>query len=178
MKTLTPKQIQAEIKHRNKVWKKAGTVQRRKLLAKDALAQIEAEKIKPLRGFWSKLPGDWECSDEQVQPALLSGIVCSACAAGSLMLAWVRYQNRCTGYDLHDENPFSSPEVSWKKMWPEANLALIEIAFEQSHGWNQEQEWKGGLKAADFGDRYQTNMSRLIAILKNIIKSKDGLFHP
>lgn len=161
----------------NAAYAKASPAQRRKMIARDALSQLKAEKFQAVTGVWSEvLDSDGEHPNyyEPLQPFLLKrGTTCECCGAGAIFLSYVRLANNA---EYKDREGLCS--IQQKTDWPIDNLRLIELAFEEGEGHcsaSNEEEWE----AVHFGeDYYDDATARLNAILKNIVKSKEGLFTP
>lgn len=171
----------------------------RVIVAKDALAQMKAEKYIATNGTYvgSELisrigieggerhpyDGGGSCYinlEEPLQPLLLKDKgECRVCAKGALFLSAVRKFNSAKVGDVADDDDFKIAV----KIFGLKQYDLIEAAFE---GWDSTKErWDGteytgntSVPAATaFGDQYDGNTERLVAILKNIIKN-DGTFKP
>lgn len=142
--------------------------QQRVAVAKDALAQLKAEKYKATSGvfidsgFLNNLC--YSDSTDQAQPVLQNMGTCRLCAKGAIFLSTIRKYNKATVYEL----THAHEDVS-NDLFGQDNLDRIEAAFEC---WSHV-SWK----ACDFGDKYINDHDRLVAILKNIIKN-NGTFKP
>jgi hypothetical protein len=129
------KQVEREIAKREAIFKKASPTQKRVLIAKDVIAQINAKKIKPesgtfvsvekVKGFMSSTEaeertGAWnfamnrlctsEGSDADVRQLYLDNTLqqCSCCALGGMFMSCTLYNNNTTVADLeHASNDIS-----------------------------------------------------------------------
>lgn len=173
----TKKKIPRSTKQLNAAYAKATPAQRRKMIARDALSQLKAKKFRAKNAVWAKVrDSNWETPNyyEPLQPFLLKqGTTCECCGAGAIFLSYVRLANNA---EYRDREGLSS--IQRKTDWPIKNLRLIELAFEEGNGHctaiNEKER-----KAVHFGEDYDdAPTERLNAILKNIVKSKEGLFTP
>lgn len=169
-------QIERSIAKANKKYNKATPAQRRVMIAKDALKQLGAKRIKAACGTYVNvynLQREAQVeSTEQLQrllhnPNLTSQ--CHVCARGALLLSAVMYRNDCFVY----EDSATPSESEYIKEFSESQQDMIEAAFE---------EWTGnpgGKWSAKFltGEECSNDQKRLELILKNIIRNK-GTFKP
>jgi hypothetical protein len=163
-KTVTDR-INNKIKKLNAAYRKASPVQRRRMIVKDALKQIEAGQIKPTSGTYIRVWPDKGKPvvdlDDPLQPVLLEqgAVTCDCCAKGALFVSAVRLSNRFNG----DPTGIGSGTINETVEWPEENYHEIESAFESDRG-----DW--------WFDTYPDDTKRLVAILKNILRNKRALF--
>ncbi len=193
-KPFDPKAIAKEIARRNKLFKGKTNPQKRVLIAKDVIDQIEAEKIRATSGtFCDVYFGGDPNDDESIQELVLKEDVhCNACALGALMMSTTLFNNKETVGDLqnHFEDLGGAIEDDVKfgnkfnEIFSKQQLRLIETAFERGGGAYDSYDFdeskkseKQFNKAVDFGNSYENNEQCLIAIMRNIIKNK-GLFVP
>ena len=121
------KQVAREIAKREAIFKKATVTQKRVLIAKDVIAQIKANKIKPEQGSFvqvekvknfissseaDKRTGAWnyamnrlsdsEGADADVRQLYLDNTIqqCSCCALGGMFMSCTLYNNNTTVEDL------------------------------------------------------------------------------
>lgn len=195
-KTLSPKQIAAEIARRNRVFKAANAAQKRVLVAKDVLAQLKAKTIRANSGWWVSTDATVIEGEESLQKQLIAGATCEACALGSVMVSLVRFTNRVTVEEAEDT--FGSCPLNFSKVYSgdaddktgitrifsKRQIQLIESAFERGEGYFQEDNDIDGfyvtnevLAATRFGRKYETDHNRLVAIMENIVRNK-GTFIP
>jgi hypothetical protein len=149
---------------------------------KDALKQIKAKRYHVGTGAYCVLPEmTYDVAGsfigKQLQKVLPKMNPCTVCAKGALFLSLVRKKN---SFKL-SEDTINSGEVDvfpkLKKHFNQTTIALMECAFEGPHNvytaLNADEE-----KATDaFSERYDDDVKRLKAILKNVIKNR-GQFKP
>jgi hypothetical protein len=164
---------------------KVSKAEQRVIIAKDALAQLKAERFIAQAGVYvgAELFDDLEKrsdfnDDAQAKPLLLKKetVPCRVCAKGALFLSAVRKYNKATIDDIACDVMTVAENIFGKKQFDQ-----IEAAFEQ---WEETKsnnyEDSDGIpapKAYAFGMKYNDDTERLEAILKNIIKNK-GTFKP
>lgn len=171
------KTIKQQIKRRNTAYTKATPAKRRVMIARDALAQLKNKTYRAKPGIWCEVYVDGMEADgyKPLQPLLLSTdeeVSCQCCGVGSLFLSYVRLNNKAQYH-----HGWSFWDIAEKTGWPEANLNLIEIAFEVGRGRNQWLTGENEHEARYFGKKYTNPTERLEAILKNIVTNK-GTFKP
>ncbi len=166
--------LEAKTKRINRKFQKATPAQRRVMIAKDALEQINAEKFVPRTGTWTSVrlgngcEAEWR---EPLQPALLDPKTeCRCCGVGSLFLSYVRINNKATA---EDGGGYSSIRDTIN--WPAKNLRLIELAFEHGLGCMKVKNTKEQNMVEKYSDH--CDRDRLLLILTNIIKNR-GTFKP
>ena len=189
--------ITREIKRRNRVFTAADDAGKRVLIAKDVLEQVrlgrfipETSKYAMIRGF-KGLGG--QTQDIQ-QCVLTPGITCECCGVGSLMLSTILFRDQVKadvgwndsiyldpGYETTGDNNITF------ELFGKAQLDLIEIAFERWYEGDAEDSISSPSSythtpeladsARTFGERYDDDKDRLVAIMKNII-ANDGTFKP
>src|ERR1700686_730849 len=110
-KTLTPAQVKALIKRRNKRFRKANKAGKRVLIAQDVIDSIKAKLFEPASGIFLRSPhlsGSYShCADDgtevyhkkpggDLRDVILSRQVtdCSACALGGLMLSCTLFNDK------------------------------------------------------------------------------------
>lgn len=195
VKTMTPAQIEREIKRRNKLFEKATPAQKRVLIAKDVLDQIKAQRVQPKQSYFVRIP---EVADhthgKDFRNAFLGKALpyCETCAVGGLMLSCTLFNDQHTvgddalGHELgyYIRNGESSAlKNGFLEIFDQRQLCLIEQAFEMGHGeiaspFTDPLDWRHPSEAAiAFGKKYKTTKGRLIGIMKNIIDNK-GTFKP
>lgn len=95
--------IARSIAKANRQYKNATAAQRRVLIAKDALEQLESRKLSAMCGNYidatalAPQANEGEYVDVPLQPLLHDPKApqCQACACGSLLLSAIRFRNRC-----------------------------------------------------------------------------------
>lgn len=195
------KKINKEIQRRNRLFKSKTKAQKRVLIAKDVIAQIQAKKIRASSGDWvaNEVMNDlyniaiWDESEKiSVQKLLLAKASgeCSCCALGGLMVSCTLFTNKETLENYHER--FASElgylvdadekfDNGLNKIFSRQQLQLIEIAFEGGEGYfipcytNLPERLT--YKATEFHDSFDNSKDRLIGIMENIIKNK-GTFKP
>jgi hypothetical protein len=182
MKKLTEKQIEREIERRNSVFKKASNAQKRVLIAKDVLKQITDRRIKPTRGFYVSINDDWRFYAESFRERFISKDIrsCDCCGVGALMVSCTLFNNRqkvgdpelgCDlGMAIRDNDNIPN---GLNRFFSRDQLSMVEQAFECGCGEFGDK----CVAAVEFGRRYKSAISRLRAIMKNIIHNK-GTFVP
>ena len=149
---LLAKQVEREIAKREAIFKKASPTQKRVLIAKDVIAQIKAEKIKPESGTFvmvEKVKG-WmpaseaeefyrsynyafnkisaiEGDDADVRQLYLENKIqqCSCCALGGMFMSCTLYNNNTTLENLG----YAGDDIS--------NVLLEETSEKLSNGLNK-----------------------------------------
>ncbi len=176
-----------KIKAANARFHKLPPAKQRVAIAKDVLASIRTRKLRPRRGRYLNINFgdgyDVVYSRGEIQPLLLGGAKCEACAVGSCFLSAARLGDKQKGiqdlWHIHQ-----SPSSAARRHFSKEQLALMEFAFERfSVRMCSSEDGVGGLTsdlqavAAKFRNRYRSDESRLSAIMRNIIKNK-GEFCP
>lgn len=155
-----------------KPWSKMTVVEKRKTLAQDVILQTKAKFINPTQGEYCNLNVD----TDNLQKDLQQKGACDVCAMGSLMVASIIKTNKFYG-SWTDDNIVDRLE----KVFSEGHLRLIECAFEgkiiAGAGvlYNDENEAIVD-RAYDLNNKYFSEDTRLIAIMRNIIKDPNGKF--
>jgi hypothetical protein len=118
---------------------------------------------------------DMACDNDEdsAKPFLLKSTTpCRVCAKGALFLSTVRRYNKASVKDVMCDNMETA-----EKMFGKHQFNLIEAAFEQ---WDftipdtheEEHGRPVPYEVQAFGNKYEDDTDRLVAILKNIIKNK------
>jgi hypothetical protein len=185
-------ELETLIKRSNARFKRATRAQKRVLIAKDSLLQIEKGRFFPSRGTYLNL-FSLMAQEASFQKSFLanSEISCAGCALGALFISTTILANRATvaqtcseggliGHMLKDSSVFSN---HFDKYFSRKQLALIEYTFELGlgsfNGFNLEQMGHDSktIGRADYFKIERNEEERLVAILKNIIKNR-GTFKP
>lgn len=143
-------------------------------VCKNALAQIRAGRLRPIRGFYINIRANALKDDLKSQ---LKGVKCDVCATGALLVARVLLNDNVEKakdirFDLEYLSykdyyvSYDDPTDKLTDLWSIEELKNIEAAFEGFGQANQE-----------FFYRYKTIRGRLIGILNNMIKN-NGSFLP
>lgn len=172
------------IKQLNAAYAKATPAERRRMIARDALVQLNAEKFTAEEGVWARVHDGMKVVNypndaDPLQPILLNKkTTCECCGVGAIFLSYVRLNNNATSRDGYDLST-----IQQTTNWPEDNLRLIELAFEEGAGsvdLNPENipDNMDEYEAVYFGKEFDKPKPRLKAILQNIAANKKGLFTP
>lgn len=163
--------------------------------AKDALALIEAGAIEPRTGWYLADESVFSRRHVQVEDLLSqhtekinkqvceytrayknSGSHCESCALGSLFVSLVNKHNDLTFGQFFKTG--NKPHKYLGKFFDSDQIELIETAFEQDLYYSSDHIDESQREAAmDFGQDYDDEKDRLVAILNNIIEN-DGEFFP
>lgn len=128
--------------------------------------------------------------DELLAEAKKKKAICNVCQIGAAFTSLVRLGDKAESQYFLGEggvgegSGIGSIEMrtQLEKVFSSDQICLIECAFESSTSYNRPSEgynapYEVRKKAADFGGRYLSDKSRMVAICKNIIKNK-GTFIP
>jgi hypothetical protein len=187
MKRLTAKQIATQIKRNNAKFKKATDAQKRVLIAKDVLARVASRQYRVQAGQWIALGTWFDRRREPAQNLLLEGETCAGCALGGLMMSCTVFNNKMVTdnfqhYDIGRKVKSKRPIPNGlNTFFSNEQLRLIETAFEKGlgfDGWGRAFNNSAQAEAAvAFGSRFRGERTRLLAIMRNIVKNK-GTFKP
>lgn len=185
--------IAKEIAKRNKLFKQASPNEKRVLIAKDVINLIKSKKITPTSGEWvfPYYTDYYKVKNKSFQKTFLAGNVqeCECCALGSMMVSCTLFKNKVKVKELDNglldyptiQNDRSEDIMGFRGIFSHDQCMLIEIAFEQGDGYfiTLESDDPNDInsRAIKFGKKYRSNKSRLLAIMKNIVKNK-GTFKP
>lgn len=194
-------QLQREIARRNKLFEKAGMAEKRVLIAQDVIAQLKAKRLKAEQGTWTDMSGSDVVRldvDGSFQQTFLEhkGVQCQCCAVGSLFIGCALFANKISNGEIRDnwelgEHLFAKRRFDngFDKIFSRKQLGLIEIAFEGSTNFFDDNDWTGVEAASasrkeqdaayDFYSRYSDASAKetLTAIMENIVENK-GTFKP
>lgn len=154
-------------------FEKLSRSQKRVLIAKDALAQLNAEAYRSTQGCYVR-PANGSCltANTQLREQLPDIGPCRVCARGALFLSAIRKANNfvlpADATSLVDEDLHEVED----RYWTRKELANIEAAFE---GWDEPETKTHRFHIKNGGAANPTGVLR--AILKNIIKN-NGNFRP
>jgi hypothetical protein len=185
------KREEAKLIAKNKAFNKLSKTAKKLAIIDDALAQVKLGKIIPkartyyeICEFESLVGYDEEKYDVSIQ-SLLPQVSCNACAKGFLLLSTINKRNQVTLQDMYnawDESDFIEETIS--DIFTKNQLDLIETAFEKDVvvdnyylADDEGNKTKIAEKAIQFGSKYKTDESRLVAILNNM-KKNNGTFKP
>jgi len=158
-------------------------------LAKDVLEHIS--RYVPKQSAWLSIYGKVKPEDLDLEfRDYVKDRSCSACALGSLFLAYANLYNHIPVRTLVDTEYMEVEGYAYitldihgieKKLttvFSHDQLILIEIAFELGVGLFQvRSDDEGRVQAYNFGQQHKTPKDRLVAIMENII-ANDGEFKP
>lgn len=183
MKNPTQKEIEA----RNKKFKNATLSEKRVLIAKDVISQINSGKIKPKNNAWVEFFGvDTTQEEDSIQEQLLKPeTTCNACALGGMFISCTLFNNneKFGDYSWNDIGSIIEYGGTFgnklNKIFTDRQLQLIEIAFERGNGydWSHTPFSETQLDKAIRFCKSLPARSSLIKIMNNIIKNK-GIFKP
>jgi hypothetical protein len=180
------------IKRQNEAFAKMTKPQQRVAIAKDVIAQLKAKKYRARAGTYltnakldSVLKREDDSPDKQLQQVLFSknAGTCDVCGIGALMVSGVRFADKLTVGDLGPQPDWQWVIGYYLNTWFElSQIDLIESAFETSTTVGRrvciDESFKCALNdAVAFGRRYQTDGTRMIAIMRNIVRNR-GEFVP
>lgn len=199
-KTTKIDKINNAIKKTNAEFKKATKAQKRVLVAKDVLAQINAKRYTAEAGVWVRPNWSYKIDSysinttDSVQKLFADRSIesCNVCALGGMFMSCTNLNNNTTVEQLSAEAEDSLGENiehgenlsnGLNKIFTSKQLQLIEMYFENGEGWFGEYGHTGCANGADqqhieaFYERYQNDDDRLKEIMKNIV-ANDGTFVP
>lgn len=185
MKTTTKitKRVLKEIEKRNELFKTASKAEKRVLIAKDVIAQINSKRFIPKSGTWTSFTNLWTDNDNSLRETILSdsSIKCECCALGSIMASCTLFNNKYTnrdtidrdwqdtGYEIEYGNRFKNGLTN---IFSKSQLRLIEIAFESADGYFYNPKTSQERKASLMFKSTMSAKNRLISIMENIVKNK------
>lgn len=167
---------------------KPSKAERRVAVAKDVIYRLKRNLQKGYLGYGNgkaELPKRVTLEDS-VQPYINKvQKQCNACALGSCFLSYIRLENNVKFKDIAmfkiEDGILDiyieryDIEKSLKTIFSEKQMSLIESAFEKSYTFGN------GLvnmdQAVSFGEGFDINKGRIIAIMENIVENK-GTFKP
>jgi len=191
--------LEIEIEKRNSIWSSASRSERKVLLAKDVLLQIETNKIIPTEGEWLTFTLGKRKETCNLQEEFLSNSVkgCQCCALGGLMLSNTLYKNNvyvpCISdeeytvddeniYTVDDENIYTVDFMGHKSHDEKSTDQLRETFY--SHELELIEEYfECGLGLFSTGIKFSSiwheknEYERLISIMENIVENS-GEFIP
>lgn len=170
-------------------WKSSKRSEKRVIIAKDVIKQINNQKIKPNTGSYINAvdlknnPEFCFYNDDNFDvKENYKNLSCSACALGSLMLVITSYDNNLQIQDFKHEN-FKSSKLRkmFYSIFSKRQLALIELAFEvrctffyeNVHDLIEKDKIDSIIRYYETLNPYE----RMMLIMKNIIKN-NGTFMP
>ncbi len=189
MKKLTTRQVITEINTRNKAFQNISRAEKRILVAKDVIAQIKAGRFEVATGgfVYMELPDSIKNTDS-IQNLFITGEIpnCKCCGMGAVMMSCTLFKNKETVKDIEQDfedlgiSVFDTDNHRFKNgllgIFSRPQLRAIELAFELGYGYCGENN-NFDTKCIEFGDKYENEKTRLIAIMENIIMN-GGYFKP
>lgn len=181
--------VKQEIARRERLFQRASNAERRVLIAKDVLRMLREKKVRTThRAFLNPCRSGVTLGTDGFQQQFLAGKFpkCSVCGIGSLMLSCILFNNEATyaevyasGYMGGLANDIHRRTVpgGLHKYFSSDQLKLIENAFERGHGAFEYSSVPNKNRAIAFGNKHGSDIARLIAVMKNIIKHT-GTFVP
>lgn len=155
-------------------------------IARDVIAQVQADKIRACQGVYVDIEFDDvipETASDLGEILGLPMITCDVCAKGALFLSKARLMDGVPLEGLADAGDSSLwitgafTTTALADVFDKTNLNLIEAAFERradmAHGSGAHE----AVRAADFGRQHLDSEPRLLAIMSNIIANA-GVFRP
>ena len=130
---LTVESLAKKIDKDNEMFNKATKAQKRVIIAQDCLDRIKLEQIIPFSGRFCDVKPNFEYSDKNIKNELNSykGVICSACAKGSLFMSYVGRTNKYNFNNIEGDNDRNNKDHSkLLQIFTLRQLALIEYVFE------------------------------------------------
>lgn len=159
-------------KHTPKGWSSMSKAQKRVAVAKDVLAQIDAEMVVAEECVYVEARA-LESEMAQQYCDVSKPVVCRACGLGSLILSSVRFENERTVSEINGIDGYEARAIL-SHIFKDSQLDLIESAFERTSMADTNCSVDC---AVSFGADFWHSEDRLIAIMQNIIDHK-GRFVP
>lgn len=197
--------LKKEIARRNKLFAGKTNAQKRVLIARDVIAQINTEKIIPKKGTWFEFElknyridmKDYTSGRKQI--LCDDNTQCVCCGVGSLLASCVLFNNKVStnsldriwnidfdaSLDMFDRH---SPEIKsgLLDIFSRNQLALIECVFENRTARSYDEYTNRGIPPCPYDEVIKIirlwktpadSTERLVAIMKNIIRNR-GTFKP
>ena len=167
-----------KIKKSNKKFRAMTAAQKRVAIAKDVIAQIKCGKFSINAGFFGTIHGaDGSRTGDAADQKFLKSkqfTSCEVCAVGAAIVSGIRLFNKVQIND--GEITCGSAMGLATQYFTEQQVRLIENAFEMGNG-NFADYSDDYIAAIEFGENYEEDEDRAIAIFTNIIRNK-GTFRP
>jgi hypothetical protein len=145
------------VKAKNAAFKKMSSAEQRIEIASDVIQWLRAGRVIATSGIYL------EPLERQEGAAKIDGVQCYVCALGAVFAVAVeRDAVECSNVFSYREGAMRGALAPYFDF---GQLRMIEAAFEE---WSYEKE---------FGDQYEDDAERMIAIMQNIIDN-DGTFVP
>jgi hypothetical protein len=181
--------IRIKLEEKNRAFKKLSRPQKRVAIAKDALKWLNNGIYSAQEGVYCAVrrTGTYYAEgNEQVNVLIANeNVNCQVCAKGALLMSHIMFTNKVSLSESHYFGDSDAIQNRLKNVFSKSQLDLIETAFEKDviryrnkYLINSKGNYtKVASKAIRFGEKYKEDQSRLVAILKNIVKNK-GQFIP
>lgn len=179
------------IKDIDKIWNLLTDAEKRVLIAKDVIIQINTNIYKPKTGAYINLiktfDEDEYLHDKDVKSNFEKIKSCEVCALGSLLLSSTKYANKVNFTDIYSCTFIKNKNIKdlLISLFSPEQLCLIEVAFEKKYqrnsdnfgrdisNYNFDIKLEEDINKAQFIYRnIHNHHDRMIAIMNNIIKNK------
>jgi hypothetical protein len=183
---------------RNKAFWAKSKDQQRVAIARDVLSQLKKATIIADKGTYFSVSVNKDIKNTDKLDDLLKSFkrdnaTCEVCGIGACFVGLVNLGNNAKSKSFIPNKIIDDCETVQiddskmrrllRKVFPSTQLTLIECAFEKStvfldsNAKKNNVEYEPREKASSFGEDYDTDEARLIAIMQNIINNK-GTFIP
>lgn len=166
---------------KKEIFNKLSKSEKKIAIIKDVLLRLKKQNIVAERGDFMKIPYLFEGKNNFNLKDFINNKEtkdCEVCAKGALFCSWVGINNEFTSKDNVNAENDSKSILVMSSVFTLKQLSLIETAFECKYfPWNEKLTDKEIDKCSDFGEKYQEDGDRLVAILKNMLKN-NGVFKP
>ncbi len=159
--------IQQEIERRNTLFAGKTPAEQRVLIAQDVIALLEVGRLKASNEYLDHPVRNYYMAGLQAQTVLLeSPKSCACCAKGAIFVSYILFKNdlKC-GKDFEDVFDGVKRNRPALDIFPADMLEDLENCYE---GFDGQKRWI---------DKYPDRMTRLIALMENII-ANNGEFIP
>ncbi len=162
-------------------------LQKRKAIARDALARLASRQLKPKKGNWVTLHQDVLPMEDgslvtDLQKLLKLKKPCEACALGGAICGLARFEDKidvkqaCPNTFEASFNRNAETSNRLQAIFGRGQLVLMEAAFENFGGWYRKYDVPDPAKVEAFCKRYKSYRGRFKAIFTQIAKT--GEFNP
>lgn len=152
----------------NKVFNKATPAEKRIIIAKDVIAQIEAGKYIPIKGSYFEANCDLKEGDELQNILIKPKTKCTVCELGGLFTSVIRINDNFKIREDESDVELSDISKELTKYFSEKQLVLIETAFESFNDSHHKKSDIPGL----LGDRVKISLRKLDQIQKDLFLDK------
>ncbi len=154
----------------------------RKRIIEDAIVQVKRRKFVATRGAYLEFRGQNIGSGISLQ-TILGDKPCDCCAKGAIFASCIMSVNKVYGGDEYNQEGFIKTKlIPW---FSSLELDMIETAFEKRvvedatdslrEGYDEDNNdifTDLGIACIAFGERYKKDSTRMLGILKNILKNR------